>query len=102
MEVEIKVGALPTDTVKGFLRKIWLKGPEKDNATMFPIEILIPGAKNSVLRAGYSAKRKYHHSKKEQCLDDSGARDHVPKRFCIGEDPLWSEQGPGKTDQRPD
>jgi HlyD family secretion protein len=55
MEVEIKVGALPTDTVKGFLRKIWLKAQKKDNATMFPIEILIPGAKNSVLRAGYSA-----------------------------------------------
>jgi HlyD family secretion protein len=55
MEVEIKVGALPTDTVKGVLRKIWLKAQKKDNATMFPIEILIPGAKNSVLRAGYSA-----------------------------------------------
>lgn len=55
MEVEIKVGALPTDSVKGVLRKIWLKAQKKDNATMFPIEILIPGAKNSVLRAGYSA-----------------------------------------------
>jgi HlyD family secretion protein len=55
MEVEIKVGALPTDTVKGSLRKIWLKAQKKDNATMFPIEILIPGAKSSVLRAGYSA-----------------------------------------------
>ena len=55
MEVEIKVGALPTDTVKGFLRKIWLKAEKKDNATVFPIEILIPGAKNSVLRVGYSA-----------------------------------------------
>ena len=55
MEVEIKVGALPADTVKGFLRKIWLKAQKKDNATMFPIEILIPGATNSVLRAGYSA-----------------------------------------------
>jgi HlyD family secretion protein len=55
MEVEIKVGALPSDTVKGVLRKIWLKAQKKDNATMFPIEILIPGARNSVLRAGYSA-----------------------------------------------
>lgn len=55
MDVEIKVGALPNDTVQGTLRKIWLKAEKKDNATVFPIEILIPGAKNAVLRAGYSA-----------------------------------------------
>ena len=55
MDVEIKVGALPSDTVRGILRKIWLKAEKKDNATVFPIEILIPGAKNAVLRAGYSA-----------------------------------------------
>jgi HlyD family secretion protein len=55
MDVEIKVGALPTDTVKGVLRKIWLKAQKKDNATVFPIEILIPGARNTTLRAGYSA-----------------------------------------------
>jgi HlyD family secretion protein len=55
MDVEIKVGALPTDTVRGVLRKIWLKAQKKDNATVFPIEILIPGARNTTLRAGYSA-----------------------------------------------
>jgi HlyD family secretion protein len=55
METELKVGALPGDTVRGFLRKIWLKAEKKDNATVFPIEILIPNKKNAVLRAGYSA-----------------------------------------------
>ncbi|MFZ1979627.1 MAG: efflux RND transporter periplasmic adaptor subunit [Bacteroidota bacterium] len=55
METELKVGALPGDTVRGFLRKIWLKAEKKDNATVFPIEILIPVNKNTVLRAGYSA-----------------------------------------------
>jgi HlyD family secretion protein len=55
MDVDIKVGALPSDTVRGILRKIWLKAEKKDNATVFPIEILIPSAKNTVLRAGYSA-----------------------------------------------
>jgi HlyD family secretion protein len=55
MEVEIKVGALPGEMVKGLLKKIWLKAEKKDNATVFPIEILIPSAKNTVLRAGYSA-----------------------------------------------
>jgi HlyD family secretion protein len=68
MEVEIKVGALPTDTVKGYLRKIWLKAEKKDNATMFPIEIIIPGAKNSVLRAGYSANANIIIQKKNNVL----------------------------------
>jgi HlyD family secretion protein len=68
MEVEIKVGALPTDTVKGILRKIWLKAQMKDNATVFPIEILIPGAKSSVLRAGYSANANIIIQKKNNVL----------------------------------
>ena len=55
MEVEIKVGALPNDTVRGKLRKISLKAEKKENATVFPIEISIPKASNAVLRAGYSA-----------------------------------------------
>ena len=55
MDVEIKVGALPGDTVRGVLRKIWLKAKKKDNAAVFPIEILIPSTSNKVLRAGYSA-----------------------------------------------
>ena len=55
MTAEIKVGALPTDTVTGKLTRISLKAEKKDNATVFPIEIAIPRARNSVLRAGYSA-----------------------------------------------
>jgi HlyD family secretion protein len=55
MTAEIKVGALPTDTVRGTLTKISLKAEKKENATVFPIEIAIPRANNSVLRAGYSA-----------------------------------------------
>ena len=68
MEVEIKVDALPTDTVRGFLRKIWLKAQKKDNATVFPIEILIPGARNSTLRAGYSANANIIIQKKNNVL----------------------------------
>jgi HlyD family secretion protein len=68
MEVEIKVGALPTDTVKGVLRKIWLKAQKKDNATVFPIEILIPGARNTTLRAGYSANANIIIQKKNNVL----------------------------------
>lgn len=55
MEAEIKVGALPSDKIKGFLSKISLKAEKKENATVFPIEISVPKSENSVLRAGYSA-----------------------------------------------
>ena len=68
MEADLKVGALPNDTVKGVLRKIWLKAEKKDNATVFPIEILIPTSKNTVLRAGYSANANIIIKKKEDAL----------------------------------
>jgi HlyD family secretion protein len=68
MEAIIKVGALPNDTVKGVLRKIWLKAEKKDNATVFPIEILIPGSRNATLRAGYSANANIIISKKVDIL----------------------------------
>ena len=55
MEAQLKVGALPNDTVRGTLRKIWLKAEKKENATVFPIELLVPKTKNVTLRAGYSA-----------------------------------------------
>jgi HlyD family secretion protein len=68
MDVEIKVGALPSDTVRGTLRKIWLKAEKKDNATVFPIEILVPASKNTVLRAGYSANASIIIQKKANVL----------------------------------
>ena len=68
MDVEIKVGALPSDTVRGILRKIWLKAEKKDNSTVFPIEILIPASKNAVLRAGYSANANIIIQKKANVL----------------------------------
>ncbi|MCX6137929.1 MAG: efflux RND transporter periplasmic adaptor subunit [Ignavibacteriales bacterium] len=68
MAVEIKVGALPGDTVRGVLRKIWLKAEKKDNAAVFPIEILIPSSSNRVLRAGYSANANIIIQKKNSVL----------------------------------
>jgi len=68
MEATIKVGALPRDTVRGVLRKIWLKAEKRENATVFPIEILIPRSNNSVLRAGYSANANIIINKKEDVL----------------------------------
>ncbi len=68
MEAFLKVGALPNDTVRGMLRKISLKAEKKENATVFPIEILIPITSNSVLRAGYSANANIIIQKKENVL----------------------------------
>jgi HlyD family secretion protein len=68
MEADIKVGALPTDTVKGILRKISLKAEKKENATVFPIEVSIPKAKNVTLRAGYSANVSVIIQKKDSVL----------------------------------
>lgn len=55
MPVELKIGALPTDTIMGEVSHISLKAMEEDNATVFPIEIIITDTKGAVLRAGYSA-----------------------------------------------
>ena len=68
METEIKVGALPKDTIRGTLRKIWLKAEKNENATVFPIEITIPHASNAVLRAGYSANANIIIQKKSNVL----------------------------------
>ncbi len=68
MNTELKVGALPNDTIRGTLRKISLKAEKKENATVFPIEILIPKTSNSTLRAGYSANANIIIQKKENVL----------------------------------
>jgi len=68
MVSELKVGALPSDTVKGTLQRIWLKAEKKDNATVFPIEILIPTTRSAVLRAGYSANANIIIQKKDSVL----------------------------------
>ncbi|HTY12245.1 MAG TPA: efflux RND transporter periplasmic adaptor subunit [Bacteroidota bacterium] len=68
MPTELKVGALPNDTIPGTLRKISLKADKKENATVFAIEILIPKTSNATLRAGYSANANIIIQKKENVL----------------------------------
>jgi HlyD family secretion protein len=55
MTSELKIGALPQAEVTGSLTKISLKAEKKENATVFPIEIVVESAASSTLRAGYSA-----------------------------------------------
>ena len=96
MITELKVGALPSDTVRGTLRKIWLKAEKKDNGTVFPIEILIPTAKNTTLRAGYSANASIIIEKKSDVLT-------VPERVVTfkGDSAFVKVAvGPGKEEER--
>lgn len=55
MPAELKIGALPGSTVKGVVSRISLKANQQDNATVFPIEIIITDTQGAILRAGYSA-----------------------------------------------
>ena len=55
MHAEIKIGAMPNVRVQGEVSRISLKANTRDNATVFPIEIIITDANGVVLRAGYSA-----------------------------------------------
>jgi HlyD family secretion protein len=68
MPVDIKVGALPSDTVRGTLARISLKAEKRENATVFPIEISIPAVDNITLRAGYSANANIIIQRKEDVL----------------------------------
>lgn len=55
MPAEIKIGALQGSIIKGVVSRISLKATQQDNATVFPIEIIITDTAGAVLRAGYSA-----------------------------------------------
>lgn len=55
MPVEIKIGALPSDTISGEVSHISLKAREDDNKTVFPVEIKITDNNGATLRAGFSA-----------------------------------------------
>lgn len=68
MPVELKIGALPKDVIKGRLSKIALKAEKKDNATNFPVEIEILPDQKITLRAGYSANADIIIAKKENVL----------------------------------
>jgi len=55
MPAMIKIGALPEARIEGEVYSISLKARNEDNATVFPIEILLTDVHGVSLRAGYSA-----------------------------------------------
>ena len=96
MEAELKVGALPSEKILGKLSKISLKAEKKENATVFPIEIALPRASNSVLRAGYSANASVIIQKKDSVL-------LIPERVVTfrGDSAfVMVVMGPGKDEER--
>src|SRR5437879_2986724 len=73
MPVTIKIGALPNASVKGRLEKIWLKAHKQEQATVFPIEIVLIEVAGATLRAGYSANAEVIISRRHSVL-------YVPER----------------------
>lgn len=68
LAAEITIGALPGKPVKGVLDKISLKARKQDNATVFPVEIIVTPHQGQVLRAGYSANANIIIQKKDSVL----------------------------------
>ncbi len=96
METELKVGALPQEKITGALTKISLKAEKRDNATVFPIEISIPRARNSTLRAGYSANANIFIQRKDSVLT-------IPERVVTFRNDsafVKISAGPGKEEER--
>ena len=73
MPADLRIGALPGDTIPGTLSKIWLEAEKKENASVFPIEIAITNPKSITLRAGYSANADVIIQKKSNVL-------YIPER----------------------
>lgn len=68
MEAEIKIGALPKDTVTGMVERISPKAHREEGSTVFDIEIELTDVGTQLLRAGYSANADIIIAKKEDIL----------------------------------
>ncbi len=68
MPTDLKIGALPNDTIGGVLYKISPKAKLEENTTVFDLEIKITKKGFEMLRAGYSANADIIIQKKEDIL----------------------------------
>jgi len=68
MACEIKVGALPKDTVTGTVLRISPKAHKEEGSTVFDVEIKLTNLGTSLLRAGYSANADIIITKKQDIL----------------------------------
>jgi len=96
MPATIKIGALPNASVKGRLEKIWLKAHKQEQATVFPIEIVLTEVAGATLRAGYSANAEVTISRRDSVL-------YIPERLITHRHDssfVTVRTGPGKTQER--
>ena len=96
MPVTIKIGALPNATVKGRLEKIWLKAHKQEQATVFPIEIVLTEVEGATLRAGYSANAEVIISRRDSVL-------YIPERLVTHRNDssfVTVRTGAGKSEDR--
>jgi HlyD family secretion protein len=96
MPATIKIGALPNASVKGRLDKIWLKAHKQEQATVFPIEIVLTEVEGATLRAGYSANAEVSIARRDSVL-------YIPERLLIHRTDstfVMVRTGPGKTEER--
>jgi HlyD family secretion protein len=96
MPATIKIGALPNASVKGQLDKIWLKAHKQEQATVFPIEIVLTEVEGAKLRAGYSANAEVTIARRDSVL-------YIPERLITHRNDstfVTVRTGPGKTAER--
>jgi HlyD family secretion protein len=68
MVADIKIGALPKDTIRGEIRRISPKAYRDEGSTVFDIEIDLINLGSNLLRAGYSANADIIIYKREEIL----------------------------------
>src|SRR5689334_9957399 len=96
MPVTIKIGALPNVIVKGRLDKIWLKAHKEEQATVFPVEIVLTDVEGATLRAGYSANAEVIIARRDNVL-------YIPERLITQRHDssfVTIRDGTGKTQER--
>jgi HlyD family secretion protein len=96
MPATIKIGALPNASVKGRLEKIWLKAHKQEQATVFPIEVVLTQVEGATLRAGYSANAEVTIARRDSVL-------YIPERLITHRNDsafVTVRRGPGKTEER--
>jgi HlyD family secretion protein len=94
MPARIKVGAMPDAQVEGRLDKIAPKSKTAEGATLFDVEIGLLPAKDTVLRAGYSANAEIAVREKADVL-------LVPERLVTFADGKATVEVPGPGEAEP-
>ncbi|MEW5901606.1 MAG: HlyD family efflux transporter periplasmic adaptor subunit, partial [Acidobacteriota bacterium] len=74
MTAELQIGAIPDQKIMGRLSKISPKAKQKENATLFDVEIDITERGEKIIRAGYSANASLVIRKAENVL-------YIPERL---------------------